>query len=181
MIDPATIDTMVEEDVWAWLGDFVTVKNAFYHGKFAPCPYARKAVLAGQVDVRVFVKGDVRDFIRQQSTELRDDPQLSTRVIVFPPRVQFQWGISEYVETLNAELIAGGVFLNTGVTKTKSSRYPGSTRNDLYFIVVANRLQPVLDGAEALAKTGYYKDWPREQYELVVERRQRMAKRYGRN
>ena len=181
MTCPSTIDTVIEEDVWAWLREFVTVKNAFYHGKFAPCPYARRAVLAGQVDVTVFVKGDVLGFIRDKSTELRDDPRLSTRVIAFPPRVQFRWGISEYVENLNAELIPGGVFLNTGVTKTKTSRYPGSARNDLYFDVVANRLQPVLDGAEALVKTGYYKDWPRQQYELVVERRERMAKRYGKN
>lgn len=179
MSDMASIDSVVGEDIWAWLKEFVTVKNAFYNGKFAPCPYARSAILAAQVDVTVYLKGDVRAYIREKSIELRDTPSLSTRVMAFPPRIQFQWGISEYVETLNAELIADSVFLNTGVTKTKTSRYPGLPGKDPYFIVVANRLEAVLSGAEALRRTAYYKDWPRDQYELVVERRERMARRYG--
>jgi hypothetical protein len=179
MSDTTSIDSVIGEDIWAWLKEFVTVKNAFYNGKFAPCPYARSAILAAQVDVTVYLKGDVRAYIREKSIELRDTPSLSTRVMAFPPRIQFQWGISEFVETLNAELIADNVFLNTGVTKTKTSRYPGPPGKDPYFIVVANRLEAVLSGAEALQRTAYYKDWPRDQYELVVERRERMARRYG--
>ena len=179
MSDTASIDCVVGQDIWAWLKEFVTVKNEFYNKKFAPCPYALSAILAEQVDVTVYTKGDVRAYIREKSLELRDTPNLSTRVMAFPPRIQFQWGISEYVETLNAELIADNVFLNTGVTKTKISRYPGPPGKDPYFIVVANRLEAVLSGAQALQRTVYYKDWPRDQYELVVERRERMAKRYG--
>ena len=59
------------------------------------------------------------------------------------------------------------------------SRYPGSADNEPYFIVVANRLDAVLSGAESLERTDYYKNWPREQYKLVVERRARMAQLYG--
>jgi hypothetical protein len=179
MSDVETLDTVISQDIWKWLMEFVTVKNEFYHKKFAPCPYARSAILQKQVDVKVHMKGDIRAFIREKSLELRDTPELSTRVISFPPRIQYQWGISEYVETLNAELIADGVFLNTGTTKTMSSRYPGSNGKDPYFIVVANRLDAVLQGSDALQRTGFYKDWPKDQYELVVERRDRMAKRYG--
>lgn len=174
-----TIDQIVDQDIWQWLKEFVTVKNEFYNRKFAPCPYALSAILQKQVDVKVWAKGNVRDFIREMSIELRDTPGLSTRVIAFPPRIQFQWGISDYVEALNAELIPDSVFLNTGVTKTMNSRYPGSSGADPYFIVVANRLEAVLSGAEALQRTLFYKDWPRDQYELVVERRERMAARYG--
>ena len=174
-----TIDIQVEQDIWAWLNEFVTVKNAFYEHKFAPCPYARTAMLAGQVDVKVFTEGNVRGFIREKSVELRDDPALSTRVIAFPPRIQFQWGISDFVERLNAELIGDGVFLNTGVTKTKASRFPASPADTPYFIVVANRLEAVLAGAEALQRTEFYKNWPRRHYDLVVERRGQMVKRYA--
>jgi len=179
MRDEASIECVVNQDIWVWLKEFVTVKNEFYNKKFPPCPYALQAILAEQVDVKVYLKGDTRSYIREKSFELRDTPKLSTRVMAFPPRVQWQWGISEYVETLNAELISDGVFLNTGVTKTMNSRYPGSSGNDPYFIVVANRLEAVLSGSKALQRTAYYKDWPREQYELVVERRDRMAKRYA--
>ena len=179
MESTASIDALIHKDICAWLKAFVTVANPFYNKKFAPCPYARAAMLAERVDVAVYINGDVRSFIRQKSVELRDTAALSTRVMALPPRIQWQWGISEYVETLNAELIPDNVFLNTGVTKTMVSRYPNSPRGAPYFIVVANRLDAVLSGSEALHRTDYYKDWPREQYELVVDRRERMAKRYG--
>jgi carbamoyltransferase len=178
-IDSVTIDSLVGEDIWTWLSTFVTINNAFYNGKFAPCPFARAAMLAGRVDVKVYQDGDARAFIREKSIELRDTSTLSTRVMAFPPKVQFQWGISDYVDALNAELIPDNVFLNPGVTKTMKSRYPGSSDNAPYFIVVANRLDAVLSGSEALHRTAYYSDWPREQYQLVVERRERLAARFG--
>jgi len=39
----------------------------------------------------------------------------------------------------------------------------------------------VLSGAKSLAKTDYYKNWPAAHYAHVVERRARMAKKYGGN
>lgn len=171
---------LIEQDIWTWLKAFVTVNNAFYAGKFPPCPYARSAILARSVDIEAYLKGDIRAFIRAKTIELRESPNLSTRVMAFPPRFQLQWGLSEFVERLNTEMIADNVFLNTGVTKTMVSRYPGSRAGDLYFIVVANRVDAVLAGSEALKKTDYYANWPREQYNLVVERRERMVELYGR-
>lgn len=168
----------VEADLWKWIHEFVTVPNEFYNNKFAPCPYAFKAVHDKAVDVIAWESGDVRAFIREKAAGMRDAPHLTTRVMGFPPRTQHAWGISEYVETLNTEFIRDNVFLNTGIAKTTSSRYPNSNDNP-YFIVVANSLAAVLDGAESLAKSWYYKDWPKEHYELVVERRARLAKRYG--
>jgi hypothetical protein len=168
----------VVEDLWKWIREFVTVPNEFYDGKFAPCPYAAGALANKAVDVVAWESGDVRSFIREKGIGVRDAPHLTTRVIGFPPRTQFAWGISEFVEELNAELIQDNIFLNTGIAKTTKSRYPGSGDSP-YFIVVANSLAAVLDGAESLAKSDYYKDWPKEHYEIVVERRARLAKLYG--
>lgn len=168
----------IEQDLWTWIREFVTVPNEFYGHKFAPCPYARGAVLAKTVDVVPFRSGDFRRFIREQAIGMQTTAELTTRVMAFPPRMQFAWGLSEYVETLNAELVPDDVFLNTGVAKTTQSRYPGSGENP-YFIVVANSLGPVLKGTEALQRTDYYKDWPRTHFEIVVERRARLAERYG--
>lgn len=169
----------VEQDLWAWINEFVTVSNEFYHFKFPPCPYARGALLAKAVDVRVFRSGNVRKFIKEGAVDMRDNPKLTTRVMAFPPRTQWEWGINDYVEGINAELICDNVFLNTGVAKTTRSRYPGSPPNDPYFIVIANSLEAVMDGAKSLEKTEYYKDWPDVHFASVVERRARLAKRYG--
>ncbi|MGD9722687.1 MAG: hypothetical protein AB7O59_15245 [Pirellulales bacterium] len=173
-----TIHEQIAQDIWTWIHEFVTAPNAFYNDKFAPCPYAKQAVANQTVDVQVWRSSDVRAFIRAQAIAMRDSPALTTRVMAFPPKTQFLWGINDYVESLNAELIASNVFLNTGVAKTTHSRYPGSSKEP-YFIVIANSLAAVLAGSESLAKSDYYKDWPADHYAHVVERRARMAKRYG--
>jgi hypothetical protein len=178
MDDPTSQAGQIEADIWVWMREFVSVKNDFYGAKFPPCPFAQKALLQQTVDVAVWMEGDVKSFIRAQALHMRDTPPLTTRVIAFPPRVQQAWGISEFVESLNRVLIPDNVFLNTGVAKTSVSRYPGSNGQP-YFVVVANSLDAVLKGAELLQKTDYYRDWPKGHYELVVERRERMAHRYG--
>jgi hypothetical protein len=170
---------IIEQDIWDWINNFVTEKNDFYDFKFPPCPYARQAVLNKTVDVLAWHSGNVRAFIKQGAVQMRDTPSLTTRVMVFPPKTQLAWGLSDYVEQLNAELISDNVFLNTGVAKTTISQYPGSPSKEPYFIVIANSLAAVLSGAKALQHTDYYQNWPAEHYALVVERRERMANLYG--
>ncbi|MBA3913637.1 MAG: hypothetical protein H0X25_07225 [Acidobacteriales bacterium] len=169
---------LVAADLWAWMREFVAVKNEFYGGKFPPCPFALGALMAETVDVVVWRSGDVKAFVRQNATNMRLIPEMTTRVMAFPPRTQFTWRLTEFVESLNAELIPHNVFLNTGVAKTTTSRYPGS-RGNPYFIVIANSLDAVLKGADALKRTNFYEDWPKSHFEIVVQRRQRMARRYG--
>lgn len=168
----------VEQDLWTWLREFVTVSNDFYDFKYAPCPFAKAALLSESVDVVVWRSGDVRECIRDAAVDMRDNSDLTTRVIAFPPRTQMAWGITDFVEMLNAELIPDNLFLNTGVAKTTTSRYTGS--DDPYFIVVVNSLDAVLKGTAALQKSPYYDNWPKEHYAIVVERRARLAERYGR-
>lgn len=170
---------VVEDDIWTWIREFVTTPNEFYNFKFAPCPYARQAVLNKTVDVQVWQAGDVRKFIRENAIQMRESPALTTRVMVFPPKTQFLWGLNDYVEELNVELVSSNVFLNTGVAKSTKSKFPGSASKDPYFIVIANSLAAVLAGAESLAKSDYYKNWPAAHYAHVVERRARLATKYG--
>jgi len=172
---PAVDD--IAADIWIWMREFVAVKNDFYGAKFPPCPFALRALVGQTVDVAAWTAGDVRAFIRQQATDMKALPKLTTRVMAFPPRTQFAWGISDFVESLNVELIPHNIFLNTGVAKTTASRYAGSLGKP-YFIVVANSLDAVLKGAEALQQTDYYENWPPSHFQIVVERRERMAKRY---
>ncbi|MES2932838.1 MAG: hypothetical protein V4805_05055 [Pseudomonadota bacterium] len=168
----------IEQDIWTWMREFVAAPNEFYNGKFPPCPFAYRALVGETVDVPVWQSGDIRHFIREHAKSMTASPKLTTRVMAFPPRTQYAYGISEYVETLNTELIADNIFLNTGLTKTMQSRYPGSS-GEPYFVVVANSLEAVLKGAESLGRTEYYKDWPEEHFKIVVERRSTMAARYA--
>jgi len=170
----------IEADILKWIQEFIVVPNEFYDGKFAPCPYAQAAMLARAVDVAVWQAGDPRAFIRDKASTMRQSGKIQTRVIVFPPRIQFSLGISEFVDGLNTELIADDIFLNTGIAKTSISIYPGSA-NKPYFIVVVNSLNAVLRGAKSLLKTNYYDKWPTSHLKIVVERRADLARRYGKS
>ena len=149
-----SIYQQIEQDIWAWIDHFVTAKNEFYNYKFPPCPFAHQAVVSKTVDVQVWQTGNVREFIRGHALQMRDSPSLTTGVMAFPPKTRFAWGINDYVESLNAELISSNVFLNTGVTKTMSSRYPRLRGEEPYFIVIANSLAAVLSGSEVLDEHG---------------------------
>ena len=48
-----SIHEEIEQDLWTWIREFVMVPNEFYNYKFAPCPYASKAVASKAVDVAV--------------------------------------------------------------------------------------------------------------------------------
>ncbi|MCJ2054460.1 hypothetical protein [Methylobacterium sp. J-070] len=170
----------IETDIINWIREFIVVPNEFYDGKFAPCPYAQAAMSARAVDVAVWEAGDPRLFIREKASTMRQAPKIQTRVIVFPPRIQWSLGVSEYIDTLNTELIAEDLFLNTGVAKTTKSLYPGSG-NKPYFIVVVNSLNAVLRGAKSLQKTNFYDKWPASHLKIVVERRANLAARYGKS
>ncbi len=172
------IEARIEADVWLWMREFVATPSEFYDDRFAPCPFAAGAMSAGTVDVVLHTTGPAQDFIRTQAYAVSESDHIGTRVMVFAPRVQATFGLSAFVERLNSELIPLDVFCNTGVTKTMESRHPGS-RGRPYFIVVANSLTPVLRGAKALARQGFYDDWPAEHHAIVVDRRARMAERYG--
>ena len=181
MESATTLHDQVKCDLWRWINEFISVPNDFYKKKFAPCPYAKSAVLDGQVDVVAWESGSPRDFIRDQAMAMRDERPLTgvtTRCMGFPPRMLRAWGLVDYVDALNLELVADNVFLNAGVAKDTISRFPGS-QGEPYFIVIANTLDGVLKGSEALQRTAFYKNWPAEQFRTVVERRAWFAERYG--
>jgi hypothetical protein len=146
----------------------VNAPNEFY-GSSSPYPTA-----AGGSDKR---RGLAVGSERISSGITCRDPHLRRRDGLPPTRDL--WGINDFVEELNTELVSSNVFLNTGIAKTSQSRFPGSSTKDPYFIVIANSLAAVLSGAESLAKSDYYKDWPADHYAHVVERRARFAKQYG--
>jgi hypothetical protein len=173
------IHGLIARDVWAWVRDFIAVPNQFYDGRFSPCPFARQALSADTVDIVVWGSGGTREFIRHHAFGLVGDGKLTTRIMVLPPRTRPGAGLRDYVDELNRELIPGNVFLNPGIARGTRSRYPGSP-DEPYSIVVANDLDAVLRGSEALHRTGYYDRWPAAHYEFVVQRRARLAALHSR-
>jgi len=172
------IKTLVENDIWAWIKDYIEVPNKFYDYKFPVCPYAKAARLKGVVTVKAWTEGNVKKFITEGVRELVADPNHEIVVLVMPPRVKWYWGIKRLVKNLNKEIISQDYFAQHGVAVKTKSLYPGVFNSGKYFVVLVNRLGPVLEAHESLLKTDYYKSWSKKHYNAVVTRRQDLHDKY---
>jgi hypothetical protein len=156
----------IKSDILDWLINFVEANHSFYNFKFPPCPYAKAARLKGLVDIKVYETGSVRNYIVDQTETT------NIRILVFPPQVQWYFGIKRFINKLNESLILKNQYAQYGKAISTKSKYPGILKNTPYFIVIINNLSDVLDGQEALSKTDYYKNWTKKHFNAVVVRRQ---------
>lgn len=176
-----TIKEQVRADIWKWITNYIEVDNKFYDYEFPPCPYARGARLKGIVTVNAYESGDVKKFVSEQAHALVVDPKFEIAVLAMPPRKQWTYGFNKFIEELNAELIPNDYYAQYGFAVKSTSAYPGLFNKGRYFIIIINKLGPVLDGHKALLKTSYYTPWSKKHYDDVVTRRNQMVEKYGKN
>jgi hypothetical protein len=168
----------VELDVWEWIKNYIEVNNKFYDYKFPVCPYAKAARQKGIVDVLAYTGGNVKEFITNSIISLIADPKLEIRVIAMPPRLRWTWGIRRLIDQINREVITQGYYVQYGTAVKTNSIYPGLFNSGRYFVVLVNKLEPVLEGHRALLKTDYYTPWSKQHYDAVVTRRQKLYDKY---
>lgn len=167
-----SISHEVEAEIWDWIKNYIEVDNKFYNYKFAVCPYAKAARQKGIVDVKGYEHGSVKEFIADNVRRLVADPNLEICVMAMPPRTKWHWGMKRLIDQLNKEVIPQGYYVQYGQAVKTSSIYPGLFNGGKYFVVLVNRVGPVLEGHKALLKTDYYKPWSKKHYDAVVTRRQ---------
>lgn len=153
-------------------------KSKFHDFKFAPCPFAKQARISGELTYDIFVKGDMKKFISDNIDRLIKHPKHEVMLMVFPPRKKWTIGLKRFFGRTNADAIPRGYYAQFGTAVGTESRYPGFLNNGRYFIVIVNKLEPVLSGHEALRKSGYYKNWKKSHYDDVVVRRQKLYEKY---
>ena len=173
-----SIKSQVEKDIWKWIKDYIEIPNKFYDYKFPVCPYAKAARLKGIVTVKAWSQGSIKEFITQGVHELVADPDHEIVVLAMPPRAKWTWGIKKLVEKLNAEIISQDYFVQHGIAVKTKSLYPGLFNSGKYFVVLVNRLGPVLEAHQSLLKTDYYRPWSKKHYTAVVTRRQKLYDKY---
>jgi len=168
----------IENDIWDWIKNYIEVDNKFYDYKFPVCPYAKAARQKGVVTVKAWTTGSIKEFITHSVRELVADPIYDFVVLTMPPRARWTWGIKRLVESLNAETISQDYFAQYGVAVKTKSLYPGLFNSGKYFVLVVNRLGPVLEAHKSLLKTDYYKPWSKKHYAAVVTRREDLVDKY---
>jgi hypothetical protein len=155
----------IEQNIWNWITEYIEVENEFYNYKFPPCPYAKSARLKGMVDVVAYTTGNPYKFIKHQIEDLNTHRKFNIKVMAFPMRMRWYFHLHFMLNRLNKELVPQDLYIQYGKT-------------DQYFIVITNKLSDVLDGHRSLLKTDYYKNWAKDHYDAVVERRQKIYEKY---
>lgn len=165
-------------DIKYWVVNYIEAKNKFYDYKFAVCPFAKQARINGRLTYDVFVKGNMKTFISENVDRLIKHPKHEVMIMVFPPRKKWTIGLKRFFEKINRKAVPQGYYVQHGTAVGTSSRYPGFLNGGRYFVVLINKLEPVLAGHEVLKKTDYYKNWKKSHYDDVVVRRQKLYEKY---
>jgi hypothetical protein len=148
-----------------WIIEEIEAPHEFYDYRFPVCPFARSARLSEEVDIVVYASGGPYKFIKQQVQYLQTDKIFKIKIMAFPKRMRWYLHLHFLLDRMNCDIVGKDLYIQYG-------------KNDDAFIVIVNRLSSVLDGHRSLLKTDYYKNWSKDHYDAVVERRQKIYKKY---
>jgi hypothetical protein len=168
----------IETDIWEWLTNYIEVEHKFYDYKFPVCPFAKAARLKGEVAVKVYESGNIKQFIKSAVTETIADPEHNICIMIMPPRARWTLGLRKMIDKLNQDIMSQDYFIQMGGAVNTNSLYPGMFNQGNYFAVFLNQLNPVLQGHKYLLTTDYYSYWSKKHYRDVVIRRQETYDNY---
>ena len=156
-----TIESSSNQKIEDWILDFLSQPNSAFDN-LPPCPYAKKAWLDGNVEVKEFVS----------FAEMRKDlDKWNKEVIIYlfqyttlPRCTELQILASKFNEEFpdflfleeSPDLVedVGGVIVNQG---------------ELCMMLVQKR-KPLEEAREELMKTGYYDNWTEDMKERIMDR-----------
>jgi len=156
-----TIESSSNQKIEDWILDFLSQPNSAFDN-IPPCPYAKKAWLDGNVEVKEFIsfaemRKDIDNWNKEviiylfQYTTLPRCTELQILASKFNeefPDFLFLEETPELVEDV------AGVIVNQG---------------ELCMLLVQKR-KPLEEAREELMKTGYYDNWTEEMKERIMDR-----------
>ena len=146
-----------QQDVLNWIINFVEQPHAALNG-WAPCPYARRARVNQQLDIR---PGSIDPVTDCQSVDLQ---QFDVIAFVYDPAQHAPAVFEQQVQQLNINyLLPRGMFA--------LADHPGNTESvngvvmnqGTWALCFVQNLAKLDNHAQLLAQQGYYHNWP-EQY-----------------
>ena len=156
-----TTESSSNPDIQSWILDFLSEPNKVFDN-LPPCPFAKKAWLDGNVEIKKFVNYDtLRDTIKNivgsqvkifyyEYPLLPDADKLKNVVSWLSNEYPDYIFYDEHPDTIEK---VGGEIINSGVTA----------------IIVQDR-KDLLEKRAELQKTGYYDKWTPEMKERIFDR-----------
>jgi len=160
------LDT-VQTDIESWIVNFVEVPHPALGG-WAPCPYARKARLDRDFEVRLGL-APIHDLIKISKHGLGDK---SVVIIAYDPALYCYKDFSFALDTANREFLLPNNLLALEDHPADPEIVNGVSMNQgTYALALVQSLSDLNDKAQQVARKGFYDTWPEEYLEVLFKHR----------
>jgi len=161
------LDT-VQTDIEKWIVNFVEVPHPALGG-WAPCPYARRARLDRDFDVRLGL-APIHDLVQVSRKGLENK---SVVIFAYDPTDISYTELSYAVDVCNREFLLPNNLLALEDHPADSEVVNGVTMNNgTYALALVQSLSDLDQKAKLIAQKGFYDTWPEEYLTAVFQHRQ---------
>jgi hypothetical protein len=158
----------VKHDIEHWMVNFVEVKNPAL-GDWAPCPYARKARLDQDFDVRLGLV-PVHDLVQISKTGLGGK---SVVIIAYDPSEYSHEVFSQQLDIANREFLLPNNLLALEDHPADLEIVNGVGMNQgTYALALVQSLSDLNAKAKIMAAKGFYNAWPEEYLTALFQYRE---------
>jgi hypothetical protein len=158
----------VKQDIERWIIDFVEVKNPALGG-WPPCPYARKARLDQDFEVRLGL-APIHDLIKISKNGLGGK---SVVVIAYNPAQYTHNDFSRDLDIANRQFLLANDLLVLEDHPGDPEIVNGVSMNQgTYALALVQSLSDLNDKARLVARKGFYDTWPEEYLQALFQHRQ---------
>ena len=159
---------IVQADIESWIVNFVEVPHPALGG-WAPCPYARKARLDRDFDVRLGL-APMHDLIKISKEGLGGK---SVVIIVYDPVLHTYKDFSSALHVANEQFLLPNNLLALEDHPADPEMVNGVTMNQgTYALALVQSLSDLNEKAKLVAKKGFYKEWPEEYLKTLFQHRE---------
>lgn len=156
----------VKADIEHWIVDFVEVKNPALGG-WPPCPYARKARLEKDYDVRIGhdLGTDLADLSHTGITK-------SVVILAYDPGRYTVTQFNKTMDELNEQFLVRHNLLALADHPGDPEIVNGVSMNQgTYALALVQSLSDLNHKAKAMADKGFYDSWPEEYLTMLFQHR----------
>ena len=159
--------TKVKRDIEQWMVDFVEVPHPALGG-WAPCPYARKARLDQDFDVRLGL-APIHDLIEISRKGLDGK---SVVIFVYDPEYVSHEELGLAIFMINQKFLLPKDLLALGDHPADPEVVNGVVMNQgTYALALVQSLSDLNQKAVAMARQGFYTTWPEDYLRALFENR----------
>jgi hypothetical protein len=158
----------VKEDIERWIVNFVEVPHPALGG-WAPCPYARKARLDNDFDVRLGL-APMHDLVQISKKGLGGK---SVVILVYEPKETSYRELSYAIDLCNKEFLLPNNLLSLEDHPDDPEIVNGISMNQgTYALALVQSLGDLNKKARLVANNGFYDTWPEEYLTALFQHRE---------